>query len=131
MATIKSFEELEIWKEGRKINREIYRLTRHASFSKDYALKDQIRRASISINANIAEGFERDARREMVYFLSIAKGSAGEVLCLLYLALDEKYITQKEFDKVYVMIRIQMQKTARFIQYLQNSNIKGLRYKAS
>ena len=131
MASIKSFEDLEIWKEGRKINREVYRLTKSNSFSKDYALKDQIRRASISISVNIVEGFERDARREMVYFLSISKGSAGEVLCLLYLALDEKYITQKEFDKIYVMIRIQMQKTIRFIQYLQNSNIKGLRDKTN
>ena len=129
MASIKSFEDLEIWKEGRKINREIYSLTQKHSFSKDFALKDQIRRASISIMANIAEGFERNSNKEMIYFLSISKGSAGEVLCLLYLALDEKYIPQKEFDHLYVKLRILMQKTGRFIQYLQTSNIRGARYK--
>lgn len=131
MPSIKSFEDLEIWKEARKINRDVYRLTQGSVFAKDVALKDQIRRASISIITTITEGFERNANKEMIYFLALSRSSAGEVLCLLYLALDEKYITQKEFDQLYVKLRILMQKTRRFMQYLYNSAPRDSRYKTS
>ena len=129
MATIKRFEDLKVWQEGRVINKTIYKMTRRANFSKDYALKNQIRRASISINANIAEGFERGSNAEFNYFLSIAKSTAGEVLNLLYVALDEEYIPEIEFNAVYEQISLLMRRIGSFMKYLQESDMKGSRYK--
>ena len=79
MATIKRFEEIVAWQHGRVLVQKIYRLTGSGSFAKDRGLKDQIRRAAVSICSNIAEGFERSGNKEFVKFLWIAKGSAGEV----------------------------------------------------
>ncbi len=88
MATVKRFEDLEAWKEGRKLTNMIYLITKKAVFSEDLTLRGQIRRASLSVNANIAEGFERNTNSEFSYFLSVAKGSAGEVRNFLYVTLD-------------------------------------------
>ncbi len=79
MAAIKKFEDLEAWKIARELTKQIYRVSGNASFAKDFGLKNQICRASVSIMSNVAEGFERDGDKEFVNFLSIAKGSAGEV----------------------------------------------------
>jgi len=81
----RSFEEIDAWKKDREFTDEIYAATRHGAFPKDYGLSDQIRRASVSVMSNIAEGYERKGVKEFIYFLSIAKGSTGEVRCeLLY-----------------------------------------------
>jgi four helix bundle protein len=96
MATIRQFEDILSWQKARDLTREIYTATRKDEFSKDFALKDQIRRAAISITSNIAEGFERDGSREFVQFLSHAKGSCGEVRSQLYLALDAGYLKEDE-----------------------------------
>ena len=100
MATIKTFEELDVWQKARELSKEIYAKTRTGSFTKDFELKDQITRSSGSIADNIAEGFERNGNREFVYFLSIAKGSAGEVRSQLYRAFDRKHIEEKDFDSL-------------------------------
>ena len=77
MATIKNFEELEVWKIAMELCTEVYNLTNKELFSKDFALKDQIRRSAISIPSNISEGYERDGINQFLYFLAISKGSCG------------------------------------------------------
>src|SRR5262245_50847844 len=101
MATIERFEDLECWRSGRQLRQFDYRFTRTIPFAADYALVGQIRRAAQSVTSNIAEGFEREGNREFVQFLSQAKGSVGEVKDHLYTALDERYITQSDFDHAY------------------------------
>src|ERR1700734_875276 len=98
--TITQFEDIEAWKLGRKLTRAIYRVSKTGEFARDFALRDQIRRAALSITSNIAEGFERGGNREFIQFLSFAKGSCGEVRDQLYVALDEQYISQEQFDRL-------------------------------
>ena len=94
-------EDLEVWQEGRYLTKMIYDITKRKAFSKDFALKDQIRRAAISITSNIAEGYERYSDKQFLYFLSIAKGSTSEVRSQLYVALDQEYIDPDKFDVLY------------------------------
>ena len=79
MANIRRFEDIEAWKKGRELAKDIYTVTGKGEFARDYALKDQIRKASVSIVSNIAEGFSRQTDQEFVQFLHIAKGSTSEV----------------------------------------------------
>ncbi len=104
MAGFKQFEDIKAWQKSREVTREIYRLTMLGEFSKDYDLKSQIRRASISIMANIAEGFGRHSDKEFANFLNIAHASACEVQSHLYIALDLNYINQNHFDKIYALL---------------------------
>jgi len=97
---VKNFEDLEIWKDARMLIRIIYRITREPKFSKDFALRDQIQRAGVSIMSNIAEGFERGGNQELIHFLYIAKASCGEVRSQLYVAVDQSYLTQKDRDEL-------------------------------
>jgi four helix bundle protein len=92
MAFYKIFEELPVWKNSRELTTQIYKLTENSKFRRDFGLVDQIRRCSISISSNIAEGFERGSKKEFIQFLYIAKGSAGELRSQLYTALDLGYI---------------------------------------
>jgi len=87
MSKVERFEDLIEWQKARVLSREIYKITRTAQFSKDWALVDQIRRATTSIMSNIAEGFERGSRSEFHQFLVVAKGSCGEVRSQVYVAL--------------------------------------------
>ncbi len=98
MAGFKRFEDIEAWQMGRQLVLEVYRITRDDVFSRDLGLKDQIRRASVSVMNNIAEGFERGSTPDFVKFLFIARGSAGEVRSLLYVAKDLSYIAKSDFD---------------------------------
>ena len=98
MATIKSFENIEAWKKAREATKRIYLLTNSGEFSRDFGLKNQIRRSSASIMSNIAEGFEREGNKEFINFLSIAKGSCAEARSQLYIALDNGFITEDEFE---------------------------------
>lgn len=93
----KSFEDIECWQKARVLNKSVYSVTQHGTFSKDFDLIRQIRRASVSISSNIAEGFERNTDKEFVYFLYVAKASAGEVRSQLYLANDLNYINDNDF----------------------------------
>src|SRR5215210_5634580 len=101
MARIEKFEDIESWKLARVATRLIYRVSSTGAFSRDFALRDQIRRSAISIMSNIAEGFEREGNREFLSFLSIAKGSCAESRAQLYIALDREYISQLQFDDLY------------------------------
>ncbi len=93
MAKIEKFEDILAWQKARELTQLVYRASRKGEFAKDFALRDQIRRAVISITSNIAEGFERGGTKEFVQFLGHAKGSCGEVRSQLYIALDEAYLS--------------------------------------
>ena len=100
MGKIDKFEDLIAWQKARDLTNSIYQITKQPSFSRDYGLCDQIRRASVSVMSNIAEGFDRAGRAEFHQFLVIAKGSVAEVRSQLYVALDAKYIEQNKFKEL-------------------------------
>ncbi|MDD5396700.1 MAG: four helix bundle protein [Candidatus Moranbacteria bacterium] len=120
---IQKFEELNIWKLSLEITKEIYDLTSKGNFSKDFGLRDQIRRAVVSISSNIVEGFEKNNNNEFVRFLKISKGSAGEVRNQLYIALAIPYISQKEFDELNGKLENLACQVGAFIVYLQKKKI--------
>ncbi len=129
MATITRFEDLEIWKEARRLALVIYEYTYLETFSKDFRFKDQIRAASGSVMDNIAEGFERSSRLEFINFLSISKGSCGEVKSQLFRAKDLKYISEEKFAEAYSGYDKLASSIAGFINYLNQSEIKGQKFK--
>ena len=129
MATIKRFEDIGAWQEGRKLVRAIYQASCAGNFARDFALRDQIRRAAISIPSNIAEGFERDGNREFYQFLSLAKGSCGEVRTQLYLALDEAYVTKSQFDSLSEAALRISRMVASLMTYLRRSGMRGPKFK--
>ena len=98
MATIERFEDLEVWKTAREVTRMVYSLSNTGGFSRDFGLRDQMRRAAVSILSNIAEGFESRTQPMFVEYLGRAKASAGELRAQAYVALDVGYLTQSEFD---------------------------------
>jgi four helix bundle protein len=101
LSTIERFEDIIAWQEARKLCDDVYSLTRKASFKNDYSLRNQIRRAASSVMLNIAEGFARRSDNGFKHFLYIARGSSAEVQSVLYIALDQKYITSEEFSRLY------------------------------
>ncbi len=113
------FEDLEIWKISLVITRLIYDLSSKPKFSRDFGLRDQIRKAVISISSNIVEGFESNNNNVFIRYLKIAKGSAGEVRNQLYTALAVNYINQKEFDKTNDLLLKLASKIGAFINYLE------------
>jgi four helix bundle protein len=129
MATIKKFEELEIWQLARVLSKEVYKVTKYKNFSKDFELVGQIRRSSGSVMDNIAEGFGRGGNKEFSMFLTIATGSANETQSQLYRALDQEYISEAEFNDMYQKAEEIIQKTGKLIQYLNNSDYRGIKYK--
>lgn len=100
MATFEKFEELEVWKLSMELCTNIYELTNNTLFAKDYGLKDQIRRSSISIPSNISEGFERDSKNQFIYFLTISKGSCGELRTQLKIAKSLNYLNNDDFEMI-------------------------------
>ena len=131
MASIQRFEDIESWKAGREAVRTVYAVTSEAPFSRDFALCNQVRRASVSIISNIAEGFERGGNKEFLNFLAISKGSCGEVRCQLYVALDCSYISEDQFR----VISEKLTETSRLIsglmKYLQQSEFRGSKFRSA
>ena len=129
MATFTTFEEISAWQKARQLTTELYKVTSIGAFARDYDLKNQIRRAAVSIMSNIAEGFERSGTGEFNQFLAMAKGSAGEVRSQLYVALDQNYLS----DAVVGRLLGQAAEIGRMIGglmiYLRKSGIKGTKYK--
>jgi len=119
MANIRQFEDIEAWKKGRELAKGIYIVTAKGEFARDYGLKDQIRRAVVSVISNIAEGFSRQTDQEFIQFLHIAKGSTSEVQSQLYIALDLGYISQEEFSKLYNQADEVARLVTGFIKYLK------------
>lgn len=95
---VKKFEDLYAWQQSRELVKLVYQICRTW---KDYSLKDQIQRAAVSVLSNLAEGFERGTKEELIAFWYIARGSCGEVRAQLYVAMDQDFIDQKTFDLVY------------------------------
>jgi four helix bundle protein len=127
--SVRRFEDLVVWQKARVLTNEIYKITRKPEFSKDLGLKDQIQRASVSIMSNIAEGFERGSKEEFIQFLYISRGSCGEVRTQLYVAKDQNYITEEEFQKLQNLAV----EVSRLIYYLIESvkteGFRGQKYK--
>lgn len=121
MAKFNSFEEITSWQKAREFNKKIYLITENILFKKDYDLVRQIRRASISVSSNIAEGYERNSDKELIHFLYIAKASAGEVRSQLYLAFDLNYITEEDFSDLFENISNISKLISGFIKYLNKS----------
>ena len=129
MGKIQKFEDMDVWKLAREFAKDIYSITGNENFSKDFRFRDQIRASAGSVMDNIAEGFERDGRKEFVQFLYIAKGSCGETRSQLYRALDVNYISKDIFDVFYQKALMISQSLSNFIRYLKQSEIDGLKYK--
>ena len=129
MARIEKFEDIESWKLAREITKLIYETSATGNFGKDFALVNQIRRASISILSNIAEGFERGGNKEFLSFLAIAKGSCGEVRAQLYVAFDQKYIDEQLFQKISSKLVETSRMIAGLMKYLQQSDLRGSKFK--
>ncbi|MGH7274623.1 MAG: four helix bundle protein [Nitrospiria bacterium] len=125
---IERFEDLDCWKKARSLVNQIYAMSRKGDFAKDYELRDQIRRASVSVLSNIAEGFERGSNTEFIQFLYIAKGSVGEVISQLYVAMDQGYVLEKEFVKVHGLAGETSKMIGGLIVYLKSTKIKGPKY---
>lgn len=111
MATIRRFEDLQAWQKARQVTKLVYDITKKGEFTRDYGLRDQIRRASVSVMANIAEGFARRSDRDFAHFLNISRSSAAEVQSHLYVAADQGYITRREFKEIHQ----QLEKTSKMI----------------
>ncbi|HVQ39291.1 MAG TPA: four helix bundle protein [Pyrinomonadaceae bacterium] len=129
MATFKTFEQIDAWQKSRELTNRVYILTSRGSFARDYGLRDQIRRASVSIMSNIAEGFERSGTKEFTQFLATAKGSAGEVRSQLYVALDQNYLDQDEFNILSSTATEISRMISGLMAYLRGSGMSGTKFK--
>ncbi len=129
MATIKQFEDLDIWKLARILCNDIYKLAIKTDLRKDYRLYNQIDGSSGSVMDNIAEGFERNGNKEFIQFLSIAKASCGETRSQLYRVYDRSYASKKEFELLQNQTLEISRKIGAFINYLSKSDFKGSKYK--
>jgi four helix bundle protein len=128
MATINRFEDLEIWKEARRLAKEIHLIAVQTELKSDFKFKNQIKDSSGSVMDNIAEGFERDANLEFRQFLSIAKGSAGETRSQLYRVFDFDYISEQKFEVLKIDYENLSGKIKNFITYLNKKDFKGNKF---
>jgi four helix bundle protein len=128
MSTFRTFEEIDAWQKARELTRQVYEITTQGAFARDFGLRDQIRRASVSVMSNIAEGHGRRGTKEFLQFLSMSLGSSNEVFSQLYVALDQKYVDEREFRQLTALV----QETARMIgglaRYLRTSELKGSKF---
>ena len=128
MPTIKRFEELEVWKKARILANDVFEIIHDGSLSKDFKLRDQMNGSSGSIMDKIAEGFERSSKMEFINFLSIAKGSAGELRSQFYRSLDRKHLSEHKFRELSEKTEEVGKMLSGFIVYLNKSEIKGKKF---
>lgn len=128
MATIKDFEELEIWQNARILCKEVSDLVDKECYKKDWGLKQQMLNSSGSVMDNIAEGFERNGNKEFIQFLFIAKGSLGELRSQLIRSFDKQFLSAEELDSFSKEIKLLGSKIWKFIAYLRSSDLKGIKY---
>jgi four helix bundle protein len=128
MPTIRRFEDMGVWQQARDLARIIYAATAQGAFARDFGLRDQMRRAAVSILSNIAEGFESRTQALFIEYLGRAKASAGELRAQLYVALDAQYIEQELFSELYERARSCSRQISGFMAYLeQQPNSRRLR----
>ena len=130
MATVKRFEDLEAFQMTRELTRQLYRVTGTGRFARDYGLRDQITRAAISVMSNVAEGFERGGDKEFLQFLSLAKGSCGEIRAQLYVGIDQGYIDEQQFTTLVDQASRIGRALAGLMKYLRESQFRGSKFKA-
>lgn len=128
MATVKRFEDLEIWKEARRLSKEIILLSKKTDLKLDFKLKDQIKDSAGSVMDNIAEGFERSGNGEFKQFLAVAKGSSGETRSQLYRVFDNDYIDEEKLNILVAKYEKLNVKIHNFIVYLNNTDFKGTKF---
>lgn len=121
MAGFKKFEEILAWQKARKAAKRVYLITSAGRFAKDFGLRDQIRRAAVSIMANIVEGQGRFSNKEFANFLNIAHGSIAETQSHLYIALDLDYLNQNDFTELYDLLDEVAKMTMSLMKHLKNS----------
>jgi four helix bundle protein len=131
MSTVKRFTELKAWQNARILTREVYSHSNQGAFARDFALRDQIRRAAISIQSNIAEGFERGGNKEFLQFLSIAIGSAGELESQLYTALDLNYLSNEKFDALLNLLNNTRKPCMALLNYLRTVRDRGAKFNSN
>jgi four helix bundle protein len=129
MNKIERFEDIVAWQKARVLTKDIYAAARVGQFARDFGLRDQIQRASVSIMSNIAKGFERGGDNEFIQFLSHSKGSCGEVKSQLYVALDQTYLQPLSFDQLYGSADEVSRLVGGFMNYLQRSRVGGHKFK--
>lgn len=129
MATIKYFEDLEIWQEARRLSQMIIHISKTTKLKSDFRLRDQIKDSSGSVMDNIAEGFERDGNREFIQFLSTAKVSAGEARSQSYRLYDNEYISEDELNNLVNDYKSLCRRIANFMNYLNKEDFKGNKFK--
>jgi four helix bundle protein len=125
MAKIERFEDIDAWQAARKLMRMVYAVSTRGSFARDYRLRDQIQGSAISVMSNIAEGFDASGDAEFIRFLGYARRSASELQSQLYIALDQEYIDQQQFDGIYQQATQTKQLIGGFIRYLKKSQIQS------
>jgi four helix bundle protein len=128
MASVQRFEDLEVWKKARMFSKKVYVLTSDGTFSRDYPLKDQINKSTGSVMDNIAEGFGRGGNKEMVMFLSYAKGSAAETKSQLYRAFDRGHISEITLNDLLAEYEAIGKMLGRLMSYLQSSPFRGSKF---
>jgi four helix bundle protein len=126
MSKIKTFEDLEVWQNASNIAIEVYKISSIGKLSKDYGLKDQIQRASISISNNISEGFEYDNNKDFIKYLRFAKGSAGEVRSMKNFLYKIDYVNKETYKKFYEELISISKQLKGFINYLKQFNTKNI-----
>jgi four helix bundle protein len=129
MSKIEKIEDIIVWQKAKSLTINIYKASNHGSFAKDFGLRDQIRRAAVSIPSNIAEGFGRGGNKEFLQFLSISKGSLFELKTQLIIANEIGYLNDEIFKKISNEIDEVGKMLTSFMNYLSNSDIKGIKYK--
>lgn len=129
MATIKKFEDLEIWQQALTLDKEIYLLAKTGFLAKDFDLKNQMLSSVGSAMDNIAEGFERGGNKEFIQFLSISKGSMGELRSQLHRCRNREYINHETHEELVKKCEAISEKISRFMNYLRKSEYKGNKYK--
>jgi four helix bundle protein len=119
MTAITRFEEIDGWKSSRELTNMVYSMGNQVGFNRDFGLRDQIRRAAVSVMSNIAEGFESRTDIQFINFLGMARASAGEVRAQLYIALDQTYISEEQFNETYMIAEKCSRRIYKFIAYLE------------
>jgi len=125
MAKVTQFEDLWVWQEARELVRQVHSDVRNTDASKDFAFRDQIQRATLSVMNNVAEGFERSTNLDFARLLDIAKGSCGEVRSLYYVAEDLGYLSARQAQQRRDVTKRLAAAIASLAKYLRHTHRRG------